>query len=94
MRTNRAPWDYNKPRHVKKPADVNLCDICGNRAVDMPGGIKCLTCGNASYVKVPEFLVNTVRCGLVMKQWEEAIYLAGLMPNIGGTMQLNWEGTS
>jgi hypothetical protein len=94
MRTRHAPWDYSKPRTVRKPADLNLCDICGNRAVDTPNGIRCLTCGNTNYVKVPEWLVNTVRCGLIMRQWEEAQYLAGLMPNIGGAMQINWEGQS
>jgi hypothetical protein len=90
MRTRRPSWDYNKPRTVRKPADVNICTICGNYVIDTPRGMKCMTCPNCEYVKVPEWLVDTVRCGLVMMQLEQAEFIARTTPDIGGGVELNW----
>jgi hypothetical protein len=93
MRTRHAPWDYDRPRTVRHPADVNLCTVCGNLVIDTPRvGMKCMTCPNTEYVKVPEWLVDTVRCGLVMIQLEQAEFIARTTPGIGGAVELNWGG--
>jgi hypothetical protein len=91
MKTHTAPWDYEKTKIVVS-VNLRLCDICGNYVMDTPQGVRCLTCGNPNYVEVPDYLAETVRCGLWMAQYEKALYLAGLMPEIGGAMVLNWKG--
>jgi hypothetical protein len=93
MKTNTAPWDYEK-RVVLVSKLVRLCNVCGNYVVDQPRGYKCLTCTNTHYEEVWEHDVDTFRCGLWQIEYEKSLYFAGLMPDIGGAMKLNWEGES
>jgi hypothetical protein len=91
MKTRTAPWDYEKTKIVVS-VDVRLCDICGNYVVALPDGVRCLTCRNTGFVEVPDYLADTVRTGLWMIEYEKALHLAGLIPDIGGAMVLNWKG--
>lgn len=87
MITNRSPWDYQKRVAVVSRLE-RLCEICGDPVVAMPDGVRCISCKHTGYVEVWEHMAHAFRRGLWEKEIEKAIYLAGLMPDIGGAVQL------
>ena len=91
MRTNTAPWDYQK-RIIAVSRLERLCEKCGNYVVDTPKGLRCITCKHTGYVEVWTHQAEMFRRGLWEIEIEKALHLARLldeqMPTFGGAMQL------
>jgi hypothetical protein len=62
MRTRTAPWDY-KQRYIITDNHIKLCKECGKLVVPAldDGVLRCLFCGNTTYIEVLESQAKAFR---------------------------------
>ena len=77
MKTNRAPWDYERPIVIVSQK-IKLCRLCGGHVFYMPNNVyRCIDCRTVGkFDEIEEADAEFYRQCLAKKQEDDAVLLA------------------